>query len=178
MSKRSPIASSSMSRTGSAGDAADIWAPSKPAYQPHEPPLDVDLVGAEDAGLVVGVGGLQGDGGALLAQALEGRLLLLDQGDDDVAVLRRVAALADDDVALVDAGIDHGIALDLEREMLASAHHLRRHGDILRVVLDGADRHAGGDAAHQRHIARAHFGIARRGRGELRAAPPAALDDI
>src|SRR5436190_17353746 len=117
MSKRPPVASSSMSRTGSAGDAADIWAPSKPSYQPHQPPLDVDLVGAEDAGLVVGVGGFQRDRGALLAQALEGGLLLLDHGDDDVAVLGRVAALADDDVALVDAGVDHRVALDLQREM-------------------------------------------------------------
>src|SRR6187200_2127383 len=63
---------------------------SKPTDQPHEPALDVDLVGAEDAGLVLGVGGFERDGGALLAQALEGGLLLLDHRHDDVAVLGRV----------------------------------------------------------------------------------------
>src|SRR5262249_53327842 len=84
-------------------------APSKSSNQSDQPALNVDLIGTEDARLIVGIGSLERDRSPLLAQAFEGRLLLLDQSDDDVAVFGGVAALADDDVALVDAGLDHRI---------------------------------------------------------------------
>src|SRR5712691_6155724 len=62
--------------------------------QADELALNAHAVGAEDARLVGGVRRLQRDRGALLAQALQRRLLLVDQRDDDVAGLRGVA-LAD-----------------------------------------------------------------------------------
>ena len=46
------------------------------------------------------------------------------------------------------------------------------------MVLDGADGHAGGDAAHQRHAAGPHVGIAGRGRRQLGLPARAALDDV
>src|SRR5262249_34236103 len=116
------------------------------------------------------------DRGPLFAQALEGRLLFLHEGHDDVAVIGRVAALDDDDVALVDAGFDHGVASDLEGEVLAACHEIRRHPDVLRVILNGADRHAGGDATHQGNGGGA-LAIDWGRRRELRRASAAALDD-
>src|SRR5215470_16168038 len=73
------------------------------ANQSHQFTLNIDLVRTEDSRFVVWIGRLERDGGTLLAQALEGGLLLFYQRHDDVAVLGGVAALADDDVALVDA---------------------------------------------------------------------------
>src|SRR5262245_56148718 len=70
---------------------------SKLANQSHQFTLDVDLVRAEDSRLIVGVGRLERDGSTLLAQALEGGFLLFHEGHDNVAVLGRLAALADDD---------------------------------------------------------------------------------
>src|SRR5690606_3134146 len=61
------------------------------------------LVGAEDLGLVVSVGRLQRDRGALFAQALESGLFALDKGHDDLAGNRLVAGLDDHQVAVEDA---------------------------------------------------------------------------
>ncbi len=121
------------------------------ADETNEAALDVHLVGAENAGLELGVRSLERDGRALLAKALQGRLLLLDQGDDDVAVLGGVAAADDDRVAVVNAGLDHGVALHLQSEMLAVGQDVRRAGDVVGMVLDGRDGHTGGDAAHDRN---------------------------
>src|SRR5262249_21954363 len=151
---------------------------SKLANQSDQFALNIGLVRTEGSRLVVWIGRLERDRGTLLAQALEGGLLLFYQRHDDVAVLGGVAALADDDVALVDAGIDHRIAFHLQRERLSPAHHLGRHANILGVVLDGADRHAGGDAAHQRHTAGTDVGVCGWGRCQLRRAARAALDDV
>ena len=66
-----------------------------------------------------GVGGLQRDRGAAAAEAFERRLLLVDQGNDDVAGVGRLGSAQERDIAVEDAGIDHRIAAHLEREMLA-----------------------------------------------------------
>src|SRR5690606_22944962 len=112
--------------------------------QPYEPPLDIHLVGAEDARLELGVGSLERDRGAPFAQALEGRLLMIDQSHDDVAILGRIAPANDDRIAIVDSRLDHGVAFDLEREMLAIRQEIGRAGDIVRMVLNGGNWHAGG----------------------------------
>src|SRR5215467_15344112 len=59
---------------------------SKLANQPHQFALNIDLVRAEDARLIVGIGRLEGDRSAFFAQALEGGLLLFNQGHDHLAV--------------------------------------------------------------------------------------------
>src|SRR5437879_6039500 len=65
--------------------------------QPTQTPLPLDPIGAEDAGLVSLVGRLERDRGTLALQSLQGDLVLIDQRDDDGAVIGRVAALDDDD---------------------------------------------------------------------------------
>ena len=57
------------------------------AQQADQLALDADAVGSEDAGLIGGIGGFQRDRGAALAQALQGRFLVVDQSDDDIAGL-------------------------------------------------------------------------------------------
>src|SRR5262245_41948333 len=143
------------------------------ADQADEPTLDVDLIWPEDACLVIGVGGLQCDRGAPLAQALERRLLLVNQRDHDVAVISGLAAAHYNDITVVDAGVDHGIPLHLQRKVLAVAHEVGRDGDVLRMVLNGADRYTGSDASHQRNAGR----LAEEGRRlELCRTPASALD--
>src|SRR5690606_42160110 len=106
--------------------AADPWtgghfAPSIPPDKPHEPALNVDLIRAKDAGLVVRIGSLKRNGRTLLAKTLECRFLLLNQRNDDIAIFGGLAALDYDDVAVMNAGLNHRIAAHLEREVLAVA---------------------------------------------------------
>jgi hypothetical protein len=71
----------------------------------------------------------QVEGGAALAQVLH-RPFTVDFGNDDVAGSRRMGALDNHQVAGLDAGLDHGIAFDLEQvaclrildEILIEAH--------------------------------------------------------
>src|SRR3546814_10029059 len=77
--------------------------------QAHQAALDGDPLGREDARLVGLVGGFQRHRAALAAQALQGGLLVVDERHHDGAVLRRVAALDDNRVAVENAGIDHRI---------------------------------------------------------------------
>ncbi len=143
----------------------------------HEATLDVDLIRPENARLVIGVRGLERDRRTLLAQALQGRLLALDEGHDNVAVLGRVAAAHDHGIAVVDAGLDHRVALHLEREVLAVGQQVGRAGDVVRMVLDGADRHAGGNATHDGHRDGAGVDDMRRRQAEVATLRSRTFDD-
>ena len=116
-----------------------------------EPPLYPHAIGAEDAGLIGGIGRFERNGGALAAQALERRLLIVDECDDDVSGIGGIGLADDHRVAVEDTGVDHRIAAHLQREMLAARQQIDRHLDRVAVILDGGDRHAGGDPAHHRH---------------------------
>ena len=108
-------------------------------------------------------------------EPLQRRLFLIDERHHDVAVLGRIAAADDDDVAVQNAGLDHGIALHLQREVLPVGEQVGRAGDVVGVVLDGADGRAGGNAAHDRHRYGAGVDDGRRRRRQIAGA--AALDD-
>ncbi len=112
-----------------------------------------------------------------LRRRFKRRLLALDEGDDDVAVLGRVAAAHDHRVAVVDAGLDHRVALHLEREVLAVGEDVGRAGDVVGVVLDGGDRHAGRDAPHDRDRHRARVDDVGGRKAEIAAPRLRALDD-
>ena len=58
-----------------------------------------------------------------------------------------IAALDDDVVAIVDAGFDHGIALDLQRVVLSVAQQRGRHVEVFAFVGQRLDRHARSDLA-------------------------------
>src|SRR5262249_19751904 len=89
------------------------------AKQAHKTTLHPDPVGPEDAGLVGLVGGFKRDGVALAAQALQGRLFIVHESDDDGAILGGIAAADNHRVAVEDSCIDHGIALHHEGVMVA-----------------------------------------------------------
>src|SRR5215212_9515138 len=142
--------------------------------------LNLDPVGAEHARLVARVCRLERDRGAAAAEALQRRLLVVDQRHDDVAGVRRLLAADDDEVALEDTGLDHRVAAHLERVVLAAGEELRRHRDRVAAVLDRRDRRAGSDAPHHRHHHRfvAVVGLRRRRRDRrLGAAGKPAFDD-
>ena len=110
--------------------------------------LHLYAVGTEDAGLVGRVGGFQRDRRALAAEALQRRLFIVDQRHDDVARIGGLGIADDHRIAVEDAGVDHRIALHLERVMVAARQHFRWNRNRMRLVLDRLDRHAGCDAAH------------------------------
>ena len=59
--------------------------------QARQPALDLDLVGPVALRFVMAVGGVEADHLAFAAEGLEGRFLIVDQGDDDLAVAGGVA---------------------------------------------------------------------------------------
>src|SRR4051812_32587354 len=119
--------------------------------QPDQLALNPHPVRRQDADFIGGVGGLQRDRGAAAAEALQGSFLLVDQGDHDVAGLRRLVALDQRHVAVEDAGIHHGVATHFERVVLARAEHVRRHADGVAAGLQRLDRRARRDTAHHRY---------------------------
>ena len=55
------------------------------------------------------------------------------------------------DVAVEDAGLDHAVAANLQREVLALPKQVGRHVDDMAPGLDRLDRRAGGNSAHDRN---------------------------
>lgn len=70
-------------------------------------------IGAEGLGAIVFVFGHQGDLAAAQADAFDGEFAV-EVGDDDVFIFGLGGAIHDQEVAGVDAGVDHGIAGDAD----------------------------------------------------------------
>src|SRR4051812_20184319 len=85
----------------------------------------------------------------LLEEALD-RRLLADEGDDDLAVLRRVLPADDHAVVREDAGVLHRLAADAEQVLAVLAAGDLRHLDVVLDVLLREQRLARGDVADQR----------------------------
>src|SRR5437868_355352 len=83
--------------------------------------LDGHLVGAVALRFIMAVGGVEADHLALAAIGLERRLLMIDQGHDDLALARGVDLSNEREVAVENSFLDHRIARHLERVMLARA---------------------------------------------------------
>ncbi|KIU01638.1 hypothetical protein QU38_00600, partial [Staphylococcus aureus] len=105
---------------------------------------------AEHTGLVGGVRRLEGDRGTAAAQALQGRLLVVDQCHDDVAGVGGVLLADHHEVAVEDASLDHRVAAHLQGIVLAARDHVRGQGDRAALRLDGRDRRARRDPPHHR----------------------------
>src|SRR3990172_309130 len=104
--------------------------------------LDQDVVRVHIDGIHRLVAGLKAHFGALRVELLErGRLLAPDQGGDHVAAARGAGRLQDDDVAIADQGVNHGVSLHPDCEdVLAVADSLGRHFNRL-VAPRTAIRH-------------------------------------
>src|SRR5665647_2878709 len=129
----------------------------QPENELYEPIIvnadEVELVGVDDDRLVELVLGLQAHGAALVVEALGGGLVA-DQRHDDLAVLRLILRVHDDEVAVEDAGAGHGVALHAEDEVVVVTAQEAGDVDELLDVLLGEDGHAGGDTTDQRQRAR------------------------
>lgn len=116
----------------------------------HELALDTDAIRAENARFIGRVRGLERDRGATLAQPLQSRLLIVDEGNDNIAGLGRVLLANDDRIGLENTGLDHRIAAHLERIMFPKRQHIGRQADRVAPVLQGGDRGTGRDPPHDR----------------------------
>ena len=71
------------------------------AHRPGDDAQDLDLVMAQIERLHVGIGRLQADTVGLDIETLQRHPLAIDQGDDGLAVLRRLTLLDDDEGCLI-----------------------------------------------------------------------------
>ena len=87
-------------------------------------------------------------------KAFQRRLLVLDQRDDDVAIIGGRGFADDDHVTVIYPGLDHRIAFDLKRVMRAARRkHLSGNRDVMIDMADRFDRDPGGDLAHHGQFA-------------------------
>ena len=116
---------------------------------------------ADDDGVVVVVGGDEVDGAVgLRLVVFECGFVVVDEGNDDIAAAGGVALFADDVVAVGDVAVDHGVAPDLEYELVAGGG-AGRGEDLFEVQVfagfDGLDGRARGDGADQGQAGVARF---------------------
>ena len=121
------------------------------ADQGHEPALDADTVWPEDAGFIGRVGCFESDGGALFAKTFQRGLFLIDQSDNDIAAMGVIRTLEDDQIPVMDPGIDHRIALHLERKVLIALGQVGRWTNPHGFMLDRFNRHTRSDPAKHRN---------------------------
>src|SRR5690606_17432427 len=126
---------------------------SEPAQHRHDPAVDPDLVGVELHRLEAGVRRLEHDLAVAPVEGLDRRLVARDAGHHDVPRVGGRLRPADDVVAVEDAGLDHRVAPDPEHEQLALAGEVDGEGEQLLDVLLRQDVGAGGDVAHEGHVA-------------------------
>src|SRR3954471_24615980 len=86
---------------GAGGNRIGVFLVVSP-QKPDQPALHLDAVGAEDAGLVRLVGGLERDRRATPAQPFQGYFFVIDQRDDDGAVISSLAAFDNHRIAIID----------------------------------------------------------------------------
>src|SRR6185503_2433448 len=136
------------------------------AVKPDQPALHPHTIGAKNACFVARIGGLQGDRCALAAQPLQRDFVVVDQGDDNGPVLGSVRALHHDGIAVIDARLDQGVALNFEGEVLAAPEqagwNIKRAG----LVKQSFDRRASRDLAIEGKLDRFAWLAYRRGAGE------------
>src|ERR1043166_7242978 len=121
------------------------------AEQADELALNLHPARRQDANLVGGVRGLERDRRTAPAEALERRLLLIDERDHDVAGVGALTAADEHQVTVEDAGLYHRVAAHFEGEVLAGRKQIGGNADRVAARLDRLDRRARGDATHDRH---------------------------
>ena len=75
---------------------------------------------------------------------------IIDQGNNNLAVLGRAARIDEDVIPVQDTGIDHGGSVNLQDIRLSGRNILGRNREIALDVLLREDRLPGGNAAHYR----------------------------
>ena len=120
--------------------------------------LDAHFGGGQEHFRIAGVGRLQSDLVAFEKEVFEGGLVLgVDPGGDHFTVFGTLLVAKDDDVAVEDAGVDHGVALDAEGvELIRVAVEglVELEPFVGSVVVGGLDldRLAGSDVAEDGYL--------------------------
>src|SRR3954468_2153832 len=146
---------------------------------PHHPdhdPLNLDLIGIDENRLHRRVRRMQADLAAHLAvELLQGDVRSAQQRDDHLAVVHGLAVFDDDEIAIPNLLVDHGVAAHAQHVGIALTDKIFRDGKGL-VRSDGFNGQPGRDVSQQWQLDRAptracrdHFNRA--------AAIPRALDE-
>ncbi len=101
--------------------------------------LNPNSVGAEDAGFIGRVGRFEGNGRTTPAQALQRRLFIIDESNDDVPGIRRIL-LADHTRSPSRCHLDQRITADLQGIMLAPREEVRERVTEWLLLLNRRDR--------------------------------------
>jgi len=109
--------------------------------------LNGDLGGGNEDGVHLDIRRLKPDDGAFAVIALQGGLRTAHQGDNDFAGAGRRGAFDEDEVAVKDVLVAHGLAADLEGEDVAIADNVGQRNGL--GVFNGFDGITGGNAAGQ-----------------------------
>src|SRR5438045_7683747 len=117
--------------------------------QPREASLDLHSARIVALCLVLPVSWVEADHIALAAEGLERRFLIVDEGHYNLTIVRGVDFADQGEIAVENAFLDHRIAGDLERIMLAGAEQSGGHGEAF-GALKRLDRSTGGDPSLER----------------------------
>src|SRR2546428_13986137 len=100
-------------------------------------------------GLQVGILGLQPDAVLFFEEPLD-RGLIINERDYDLTVRRRRLASYNQEVSVVDAGVDHAVAANVQDETLIRAAQIHSEGEVVFDVLLRENRLSGGNVADHR----------------------------
>ncbi len=156
---------------GSAGSAGSVN-----TDQPHQTPLNLYRAFRQHPRFIGGIRGLQRDHVSLAAETFQRCLVALYLGDHDVAITDAGGFANHHHIAVIDAGPDHRVTLDLQRIVpVCAGQHLGGNTARSRAVFDRLYRLAGGNAAKNFKLHRVC--MADRLRARRGAVGPVALDD-
>lgn len=121
------------------------------ADQADDDALDADAMGRfNDNRLEILIGRLEANMVSLVINFLDGGLAIIDEGDDGLSIPGIFDRLDDNEVAVGDLFVAHGVAADAEGEAAAGVE-IRGDGDCF-AGQHRLDRQAGGDHAKKRKL--------------------------
>ena len=119
-----------------------------------------DLAVINDDGIHGVVLRLETDMSLLLIESLDGSGII-DQGHNDLSVIRRVLDMNEDTVTVENTGIDHGLSADIQNEGFSLGNYIGGNGEVVLNILLSEDRLSGSNIADDReayHLGRYHLG--------------------
>ena len=82
---------------------------------------------------------LETDMSLLLIESLDGSGII-DQGHNDLSVIRRVLDMNEDTVTVENTGIDHGLSADIQNEGFSLGYYIGGNREVVLNVLFGQNR--------------------------------------
>lgn len=116
------------------------------AHKADQLALYLDAVGRINLCFIVPVFGYQMHVRPNALKTFKSHFNAIDKRDNNVAIIRAVGSLDNNRVAVMDAGFDHRIAIDLQSIMFTASQHAGGHINAARFIADGLNRCSGGNA--------------------------------